>query len=158
MTIRSRTKISVKQNHDRNGIAAVEFAIIAPVLVLMVMAAIDVGQSINVAQVVNDASREGARQATRIDFTLEQEVESAVQDYMAAAFPSIPRDVLNSALTVNVGNNSGSPIPGGDLTTIDSGSPVSVQIILQYDTVRWMVGLPGFSETLIESSTVMRRE
>jgi Flp pilus assembly protein TadG len=158
MTIRSRTKYSVKGLHERKGTAAVEFAVIASLLIPMVMGAIDVGQTVNVGQIVNDASREGARQASRIDFTDEQEVESAVQDYMADAFPSIPPSVLNAALTVNVGDSTGSGIAGGDLTTIDSGSSVSVQVILQYDSVRWMVGLPGFSGTSIETSTVMRRE
>jgi len=158
MTIRSRRKFSVKRHHERQGTAAVEFAVILPLLVLMVMGAIDVGQSVNVAQVVNDASREAARQATRIDFTDEQQVESVVREYMADAYPSIPASELNSALTINVSDSEGSGISGGDLTTIDSGSPVSVQVILQYDSVRWLDGLPGFSGMSIETSTVMRRE
>ena len=157
MTTRSRTKFSVKRRYQRKGTAAVEFAVIAPMLILMVMGAIDVGQSVNVAQVVNDASREGARQASRIDSMQAQEVEWAVQDYMADAFPSIPTTVLNAALTVNV-VNAGSGIPGGDMATIDSGSPVTVQVILQYDAVRWMVGIPVFNGVSIETSTVMRRE
>jgi Flp pilus assembly protein TadG len=45
----------------RNGIAAVECAIVAPLLVLLLLGAIDLGQYVNVYQKVSDASRAGAR-------------------------------------------------------------------------------------------------
>jgi Flp pilus assembly protein TadG len=155
MNIRPRTKFLVKRRHERKATAAVEFAFIAPLLILMVMGAIDVGQSVNVAQVVNDASREGARQASRMNCVNANDVELAVRAYLADAYPSVPTNELFAALTVNVSNSTGSGI---DMTTIESGSPVTVQVILEYDVVRWMAGIPGFGGISIETSTVMRRE
>lgn len=157
MTIRNRIKLSVKCRQNRKGAAVVEFAIIAPMLILTVLGAIDVGQSVNVAQVVNDASRVGARQASRMNCVNEGDVNFAVRDYLAEAFPNVPTSELDAALTVNV-NSQGLGIAGGDMTTLESGSPVSVQVILEYDAVRWMVGIPGFNGITIETSTVMRRE
>ncbi|MGB6041722.1 MAG: TadE family protein, partial [Pirellulales bacterium] len=47
----------------RRGVAAVEFALVAPLFVLMVMGMIEVGRAIMVQQVLTNASREGARRA-----------------------------------------------------------------------------------------------
>jgi Flp pilus assembly protein TadG len=127
-------------------------------LILITFGAIDVGQSINVAQVVNDASREGARQATRLDVTDVSEVEAAVREFITNAFTRNSADALSVGLTVNVGDESNAQIPGGDLTAIDSGSSVSVQVILQYDSVRWVPFLPSFRGATIETTCVMRRD
>jgi Flp pilus assembly protein TadG len=156
--IRLSKRCHLRRHPQREGTATVEFALVGPVLILMVMGAIDVGQSINVDQIVNNASREGARQAARIEFTDEQQVESVVQDYIADAFNKPASGELNASVTVNVVDGAGSGLAGGDLTTIESGSPVSVQVIIQYDAVRWMVGLPGLTNTSIERTTHMRRE
>ncbi len=142
----------------RDGAAVAEFGILAPLLVLITFGAIDVGQGINVAQIVNDASREGARQATRLDVTDVSEVEAAVQEFINDAFSRKSVDALSAGLTVNVGGESNAQIPGGDLTTIDSGSPVSVQVILQYDSVRWVPLLPSLRGATIETTCVMRRD
>jgi Flp pilus assembly protein TadG len=127
-------------------------------LILVTFGAIDVGQSINVAQVVNDASREGARQATRLDVTEVSEVEAAVQEFINNAFSRKSAEALNAGLTVNVGDEFNAQIPGGDMTTIDSGSSVSVQVILQYDSVRWVPLLPSLRGATIETTCVMRRD
>ncbi|TWU31735.1 TadE-like protein [Novipirellula artificiosorum] len=158
MTRKSKIRFSTVRHHDRRAVAAVEFAVIAPVLMLIVLGAIDVGQSINVAQILDNASREGARFASRLETTTQQQVESAVQAYVADAFASTSSGDLGMALTVNVGSDAGSVVSGGDLTTIESGANVSVQVALDYETVRWMGGLPGFGTSTITATTVMRRE
>ena len=65
------------------------------------------GQFVNVAQIVTNASREGARQASRVTVTNESEVESAVQGFLAEAFPGVPTEDLNAALTVEVLDSAG---------------------------------------------------
>ena len=61
----SRRSRSVRRCRARKGAAVAEFALLVPVLVLLALGAIDAGQLVNVSQVVNDASREGARLAAR---------------------------------------------------------------------------------------------
>ena len=158
MNVRRRTKPFVKGNRNRTGAVVVEFAIIAPVLILMVMGALDVGQSVNVAQVVNDASREGARQASRTNCVSDYDVELAVRTYLEEAFPGVPPSDLYAAMTVNVSSSANPGIVGGDMTALESGSTVTVQVILEYDAVRWITGIPGFSGITIETSTMMRRD
>jgi Flp pilus assembly protein TadG len=48
---------------DTAGGAAVEFALVLPVLLLMVMGILDFGRALNTHHVVTDASREAARRA-----------------------------------------------------------------------------------------------
>ncbi len=48
---------------DEQGQATVEFALIMPVLLLMVIGIIEIGRGWNVHQVLTDAAREGARTA-----------------------------------------------------------------------------------------------
>ena len=148
-----RMKPSRIRSHARCGVAAVEFALIAPLLILTMLGAIDVGRFINVGQIVNDASREGARQASRNTETKVSDVESMVSSYLSNAL-----GVPNLTATVNVSGSSGAPISGGDLTTISSGSSVSVKVALEYDKVRWMAGFPGVSGKTLTTTTVMRRE
>ena len=90
----------MKWHHDRKGAAVVEFAIIAPMLVLMVLGAIDVGQSINVAQVVNDASREGARIAAQDTHESVADVEAGVLQMIKDAFVHVSESALENATTV----------------------------------------------------------
>ena len=56
-----QTKTNRSRTHARKGAAAVEFALVAPLLVLLVLGSVDIGQFINTSQVLNGASREGAR-------------------------------------------------------------------------------------------------
>jgi Flp pilus assembly protein TadG len=153
-----KTNISAIRAGDRRGAAVVECALVLPLLIIIVMGAIGAGQFVNVAQIVTDASREGARRASRNMMTTEAEVESAVQDYFAEAFPGVPASDLNAALTVDVTDSLGAAIVDGDLTTIASGSSLSVQVTFQYDTVQWIAGSPIFSGQSIQTETTMRRE
>jgi Flp pilus assembly protein TadG len=139
---------------DRGGVAAVEFAIVLPLIVLILLGAIDVGQSIYVAQVVNEASREGARQASRFDTTSETTVRDTVLGFVQNTFPS----VTSGDVSVSFTNSSGDPVTDGDLTNVSGGSPVTVQVSMQYDSVRWIPGFIGLGGRTIETTTIMRRE
>jgi len=143
---------------DRRGAALVELAIVLPVLILLVAGAIDVGQFINVAQVVNEASRVGARRATRNTLKNVSEVKTAVQDHVHDAFPNVPTSTLDAALAVDIRNGSGAAPTGGDITTIGSGSSVSVQVAFEYDAVRWVALFTGLKGMSTQTTTVMRRE
>ena len=56
---------SIARRFRRNerGQALVEFALVVPLLLIMVMAIIDFGRAWNLHQTITDAAREGARQA-----------------------------------------------------------------------------------------------
>ncbi len=142
-----------RSSKQRQGAAVTEFALLAPLLVLLTFGAIDAGQCINVSQIVNEASREGARMAARADTTDVAAVQAAVQSYIDEAFPG-----QTASVTVQVGDSYGLGIPAEDLSAVESGTPVTVRVVLQYDSVRWSAYLSGLDGMSIETETVMRRE
>lgn len=147
-----------KSFSKRRGVAAVECALVAPLLVMIAMGTIDVSQYVNVAQLVNDASYEGARRASQNTVLNQSEVEQTVLNYFTSQFPSVASGEISSALTVNVRNHLDASIPNGNLETVSSGSAVSVQVIFQFNSVRWLSGFAGLNGVSIETTTAMRRE
>ena len=144
-------------NWRRRGAAAVEFAVISPVLLLTAIGIVDVGQYASVGQIVNNASREGARVAIRADTASASEVEAAVSAYMLGALPGMSPDTIDNALDVSV-TDTYAMISGDDMTNLESGYQVSVQVTFDYQSVRWAPS--GFfgSNTVVQTTTVMRRE
>ncbi|MFH1301301.1 MAG: TadE/TadG family type IV pilus assembly protein [Planctomycetota bacterium] len=161
-----RTNVIPKRSADRKGVAAVEFALLSPLLVLITMGTIDTGQFVNMSQLVNDASCEGTRHASQNTTLTQAEVRAVVVNYFSDQFPGVSASSLDSALTVNVFTASTETFVAGDLTVvasgdlkkISSGYPVGVQVIFRYDTIRWLSGFPGLNGKTIETTTVMRRE
>ncbi|MGH7517789.1 MAG: TadE/TadG family type IV pilus assembly protein [Gemmatimonadales bacterium] len=71
---------------DERGQATVEFALILPVLLLLVLGIIEFGKAWNLAQVATDAVREGARRCVIADPTITQAmVEIDIKNRMAQA-------------------------------------------------------------------------
>ena len=146
------------KRHPRKGAAVTEFALIVPLLTLITMGAIDVGQSIIVSQVINDASREGARQASRGDTESVGQVNAKVRAFVADAFPNISRDQLSAAVSVDVQDQSGNAIAGGDLTSVNSGDRVVIRVSVPFGRMALTHFLPGFDQITVQTTTVMRRE
>lgn len=146
----------------RRGVAAIECALVLPILVALVLGVMDVGQFVDVGQTVENASRVGARRATRNNVTKSSDVKNVVLSYLADAYPNLTSSQINSATQVHVYNSTGVEIvdsdTGGALTTVQSGEAVTVKVSFQYDSVRWTQGFPTLGGKVLHTSTVMRRE
>ena len=68
----------------RRGAAVVEFAVIAPLLFMLIFGMLEFGRLIMVQQVLTNASREGARRAV-LEQASAAEVETLVADYLTAS-------------------------------------------------------------------------
>jgi Flp pilus assembly protein TadG len=141
---------------DRRGTAVVEFAVLSPLLFLLVMGAIDVGQYVNVSQTVSDASREGARLAAQNEMTSSTSVENVVLEYLEDSFPNVSDAALSAACSVTVTDSASASVT--DLTTISEGSSVSVQVDLDFDTVRWIQSVSLGGNRTLSTTTITRRE
>jgi len=157
MTTPSR-KLGSRGSSSRKGVAVVECAIVAPLLMLLVLGAVDVGQYANVYQKVSDASREGARVAARYDTATQSQVDTAVMNYLQDAFPNVPPSVLASAANVTVTNADGSPVSSGDMTSVATGSQLGVTVTLRFDLIRWISHVQFLSGSDVAVTTKMRRE
>src|SRR5262245_22726128 len=142
-----------KQPSRRRGVSCVEFAVLSPLLLLLILGIIDLGQFINVGQSTSNASREGARVAVRRTTTNVSKVQTAVTNYMTEMHPGLP----SSAVQVNVFQGANA-VTGGDIATVAEGVPVTVQVTVQFEPGRWLKGLPFLNNRTLTNSSIMRRE
>jgi Flp pilus assembly protein TadG len=142
---------------SHRGTAAVEAALMMPVLVLVLLGAIDIAQYITVSQVVANASREGARVACRATTNNTADVEDVVGDYLRDAFPQLDNTSFQSAAKVQVQYNSVA-VPSGDLSRVPSGDPLTVEVSFDFAAVRWLPGLEYWGGSVNTSRTVSRRQ
>ena len=120
----------------------VEFAVIAPLLFLLVFGMIEFGRLVMVQQIITNASREGARLAV-LDGVTEQDVIDHVKSYLQA----IPTD---GALSVAVNPESAFP-PG-------YGEPIDVNVEIPFSEVSWLPTPMFLGGRVLSATTVMRRE
>ncbi len=137
---------------ERRGTAVMECALTAPLLLLVVFGSIDVGQFINVAQAVSNASRVGARVASRNDSVSVENIKNEVKDYLLAS--GIPKN----SVTVTVLNSSGTELSAKALSAIPSGSAVSVKVNVNFSRIRRASFLMSLNDAENSSKSTMRRE
>jgi len=124
----------------RRGAAAVEFAVVLPVFVILVFGMIEYGRMVMVQQVITNASREGARTAV-LDGATTTSVQSAVTTYLTNA-------------QLSGGSSTVSPNPA----TAASGSPITVTVSIPFSSVSWLPSPMYLGGKTLSASTTMRRE
>jgi Flp pilus assembly protein TadG len=129
---------------DTGGQAAVEFALVLPFLLVMLIGIVEFGRAWNQHQVITDAARETARRACLADDVTMADAKKVATDAMARA------GIDYSRATVDIVNLDG-----------DSNSIVTVSIDLRYrftffsTLVAWATG----DEVIhLKTSFAMRNE
>lgn len=142
-----------------SGQALVEFALVVPILLILVLGVIDFGRAWHAYQVITDAAREGARLAVvaRTPSATPTTVEGAVRDALTRR--NLPSGSRTTAVTVGLVQPAppAAPLvwPG------DAGDQVAVRVDQNFNflfvgpLLRWAAG----RETVTLSTTsVMRKE
>lgn len=135
---------------SRRGQALVEFALVVPMLLLMLVGIIEFGRAWNMSQVVTDAARQGARTAAVLNPDPSASVDS-VRAVVAAALQS--GNVNASTATVQVDNFQAG-----------SNTPVTVTVAVPYQFVIFgpVMALAGQTFTngtiTLRSAAIMRNE
>ena len=137
----SKAASRIRRLSRRSGVAAVEFAIVAPVFFVLVFGMIEFGRMVMVQQILTNASREGARRAV-LDAATTDNVTTVVNDYLTSA-------AINGA-TVSV--------TPGPPSSAAFGDPVTVNVSVPFSSVSWMPSPWFLSSTTLSATTVMRRE
>jgi Flp pilus assembly protein TadG len=127
----------------RRGQALVEFALILPVILLLVVGMLEFARAWNLHQVMTDAAREGARRAVLANEVMDQDSVRAAMWRHLAQFGYDP--------------GYSSVMSGTTITPIDSfkqsGANITIQLSLPY---RFFI-LPGMAITMRTAFT-MRNE
>lgn len=137
---RSTKTVARPRRSARRGVAATEFAIVAPVFLLLVIGILELGRALMVQQVLINASRVGARQAITLGATT-SEVQAAVAEYaLSVAVPGV---------TVNV-----TPSPA----SATAGDTISVTASVPYSDVSWLPAPWFLGGTTLTAQSQMRKE
>jgi Flp pilus assembly protein TadG len=124
----------------RHGVAAVEFAFVAPLFFLLILGTIEIGRAMMVQQILVNASRVGARRAVTLTSS-QQAVTDAVTEYMTG--------VGISGAEISV-----SPNPA----TAAAGSAITVDVEIDYSEVSWLPSPWFMGGKQLAASSVMRKE
>jgi Flp pilus assembly protein TadG len=138
---------------NRKGAAVVEFAVVAPLFVLLMMGMIEMGRAVQIQQVLTNASREGARLAA-IEGTTEAKVQAAVSQYLTLS------GVYGFEGVDSLGNPKGKPCTDALVSVSPPnalpGEAVTVTVTLARDKVSWVQN--RFITSDLTAATVFRKE
>jgi len=141
------------------GLVAVEAALVLPLLILVTFGAIDLAQYINMSQMLSNASREGARIATRSSTGTVDEIEDTILNYLSDAMPQLSEEQVAHAVKIEIKSLVGNgEIIGGAMNTIASGDPISVYVEFDFTAIRWIGGLAYWGGNNKHTRTICRRE
>jgi len=138
---RKLEKICRSDRRWRRGAAVVEFALVAPLFILLVFGMIEFGRMVMVQQVLTNASREGARLAV-LDGSTTANVQTTVNSYLASS------SITGANVTVN-------PNPPSNAAF---GAPVTVTVSIPFSQVSWLPSPMYLGATTMSATSVMRRE
>ncbi len=136
----SRRTSSPRRSPRRRGVAAVEFAIVAPLFFLLVIGIIEISRAMMVQQVLINASRVGARRAITMSSN-EQAVTDAVNEYV--------NGMGVSGVDIEV-----SPNPA----TAAAGQAITVDVDIPFQEVSWLPAPWFMGGKNLAASSVMRKE
>ncbi|HTM54667.1 MAG TPA: TadE/TadG family type IV pilus assembly protein [Pirellulales bacterium] len=125
----------------RRGTAAVEFALVAPLFVLLVFGMIEYGRMVMVQQLLVNAAREGARVGV-LDGSTQTSVTTAVNNYLS------PAGITTATVTV---------VPSTP-SSAAATAPVTVTVSVPFNNVSWLPSPMYLGGKTLSFSAVMRRE
>jgi Flp pilus assembly protein TadG len=129
------------QGHPRRpGAAIVEFAVVVPVLVVLVFGMIEFSRLMMVEQILDNAAREGCRRAV-MDNATTSDVTTTATNYLTNS------GISGETVTV-------SPDP----STASAGTAITVLVSVPFNNVSWLPVPMFLGGTTISASVVMRRE
>jgi Flp pilus assembly protein TadG len=126
----------------RRGAAIVEFAVVAPVFLILITGIIELGRGIVVQQLLTNASREGARIGGYDSTTSASTVTTAVNNYLS--------NVGISGATTTVSPNPPS--------LASDGQSVTVTVSIPFTNVSYLPSPIYLGSTTLQATTVMCRQ
>jgi Flp pilus assembly protein TadG len=122
---------------QRRAVAAVEFAMILPVILTLLLGIWEVGRMIEIQQILYNAAREGGRQAASGELTNAQ-VQDAVTDSLQTSGVPVP----NVVVTVKDLDT-----PANDVSNANYLDRIQITVTIPIADVRWslisLVTTPG---------------
>ncbi len=141
LPLQSLHKKRNRTHPNRMGAAMIEFALVAPLMILFTLGIIEMGRMTMVKQVLTNISREGARMASLPEAT-STDVQSTVQQLLVGS------NINGATITLNPSS----------ISTAPSGSLVTVSITVEAESISWLKTPLFMTGKSVSASTAMRRE
>lgn len=140
---------------QRRGVAAVEMAIVLPILLLALVGIIEFGRAVMVQQIITNAAREGARRGvssqSTADFIRTRYVIPYVSRALYGGTGEYPTDIGTGNVQVSMTTETASP----NADTIKG--LITVTVAVPYDEVDYGLGI-WLGGTTLSAQVTMRRE
>jgi Flp pilus assembly protein TadG len=137
----NRIRRTSNRTPARLGAAAIEFAVIAPLMILFTFGLIEIGRFMLVKQSATHATREGARVAVRPTADVDTVIDRVTEELAILS-------ITDAAIEID-------PNP---LTNAVPGSQVTVRVRISIDSISWVPDYFNFPVSDIVAESTMRRE
>jgi hypothetical protein len=157
-----RKSFLAKLVRRNSGVAAVEMAIVLPLLILIIAGVLDLGHALYLKQIITNASREGARYGA-VYSVYPGTTQRIPPDLLT---PSIQNWVLKSpsdggqcGLSNILGSDPTVALGGTGLSTGDPETGQTLSVTVSYDMNWWILDKFGLPNPLdLTATTTMRLE
>jgi len=129
----------------RSGAAVVEFAVVVPLLFMVILGIIEFGRAMMVGELVNNAARTGCRQGV-LNGSATSDIQTAVNNCVNSAGIG--------STTINVLVN-GTP---ADASTAVTGDSITVTVTAPFNQNSWIPTPVFLNGRSVSGNAVMRRE
>src|SRR5438094_10559374 len=142
-----RGRTGLLRPHARTATALVEFAFVAPVMILLIFAIFEFGRTFMVLELLTEGARVGCRQAI-VEGTSSQQIQDTVTSYLAG-------------VGIN-GDQVGIIINDASINSVEAANQpayteMTVQVTVPVKTVSWIPN-PFFTKGILMGQFTMRRE
>jgi Flp pilus assembly protein TadG len=148
----------VSRRRKRSAAAAVEMAIILPVLVIMALGMFELSRGVMVRQTLTDAARKGCRTGILPQYgnnDISNDATGVMRDNGFTSTQFNPSSNVG-AINITVTDPSGNAL--GDALNAPAGSMVSVQIAIPATSVNWLTYLFLTRDTVESDFVVMMKQ
>ena len=141
-----RLRQLLRRGRCQEGIAAVEFAIILPILLVLTLGALDLGHMYFMDHLITNASREGARYAAKYTYPNPVPTQAQISAYVKS---TLNYDAFNlDSLTVTTADTGAATVPHRIIT-----------VTVTANKNWWVLGtLLGFSPKTLTAKSAMNVE
>lgn len=140
-----------EEKAGERGASLVEFALLLPLLLTLVLGIVDFGYLINRSTLINNGAREGAREA--IFGSDSATIEGRVRQVTAGL------DQTELTVSIDCADAAGTPCPGASYDSEwEPGGSVIVRVEYDYEYITPIVGMLGLGPTHLTSTVEMRIE
>jgi len=143
---------------DQNGATAVEFALILPLLVLLLFGIIEFGLILYNKQIITNAAREGARYGVvvRLDRYTNDQIKAKIREYASEYLISFGSDELEDddidILPIDIDDSFDPTVDPPVERCTFFGCDLKIEVTYDYDF------LFGFGQKTLEAESIMRME